>query len=83
MTACRTVFDTSSEEKCTTSYKKECDMVYETADDYEYAQKCMTTYEEKCQGDGYSQLCKKVIQSSTDAITSISLSFFLLLKQSM
>ena len=47
MNACRTVFDTSSEEKCTTSYKKECDMVYETADDYEYEQKCTTTYEEK------------------------------------
>ena len=59
-TKCRTVFDTKSEEKCTTSYKKQCDMVYETVTDWEYEQKCSTSYEQQCHGYGYHQECEKV-----------------------
>ena len=59
-TKCRTVFDTSSEEKCTTSYKKQCDTVYETVKDLEYEQKCSTSYEQQYHGYGYHQECEKV-----------------------
>ena len=60
VTRCRTVFDTSSEERCWTVYKKQCDMVYETMVDYEYEQKCTHSYEEECHGYGYHQECEKV-----------------------
>ena len=60
VTRCRTVFDTSSEERCWTVYKKQCDMIYETVVDYEYEQKCSTSYEEECHGYGYHQECEKV-----------------------
>lgn len=57
---CRTVFDTSSEERCWTVYKKKCEMIYETIVDWEYEQKCTTSYEEECHGYGYHQECEKV-----------------------
>ena len=60
VTRCRTVFDTSSEEKCWTVYRKKCEMVYETIVDWEYKQKCTTSYEEECHGYGYHQECQKV-----------------------
>ena len=60
VTRCRTVFDTSSEERCWTVYKKQCDMTYETVVDYEYEQKCTHSYEEECHGYGYHQECEKV-----------------------
>jgi len=60
VTRCRTVFDTSSEERCWTVYKKKCEMVYETMVDWEYEQKCTTSYEEECHGYGYHQECEKV-----------------------
>ena len=59
-TKCRTVFDTKSEEKCSVSYKKQCDAVYETVTDWEYEQKCSTSYEQQCHGYGYHQECEKV-----------------------
>jgi len=59
-TKCRTVFDTSSEERCNTIYKKQCEMVYETVTDWEYQQKCTTQYEKKCSGYGYHQECESV-----------------------
>ena len=61
VTRCRTVFDTSSEERCWTVYKKQCDMIYETVVDYEYEQKCSVSYEEECHGYGYHQECEKVL----------------------
>ena len=63
-TRCRTVFDTSSEERCWTVYKKQCDMVYETVVDWEYKQKCTTSYEEECHGHGYHKECESVGNSS-------------------
>ena len=60
VTRCRTVYDTSSEERCWTVYKKKCSMVYEREQDWEYQQKCSTTYEEECHGYGYHQECQKV-----------------------
>lgn len=57
---CRTVFDTSSEERCWTVYKKQCEMIYETIVEWEYEQKCTTSYEEECHGYGYHQDCEKV-----------------------
>ena len=63
VTRCRTVFDTSSEERCWTVYRKKCEMVYETIVDWEYKQKCTTSYEEECHGYGYHQECQKVKMS--------------------
>ena len=54
------MYDTSSEERCWTVYKKQCDMTYETVVDYEYEQKCTHSYEEECHGYGYHQGCEKV-----------------------
>ena len=54
------MYDTSSEERCWTVYKKQCDMIYETVVDYEYEQKCTHSYEEECHGYGYHQECEKV-----------------------
>ena len=59
-TKCRTVFDTSSEERCWTVYKKQCEIIHETMVDYEYKEKCTTSYEEECHGHGYHQECESV-----------------------
>ena len=71
VTRCRTVFDTSSEERCWTVYKKQCDMIYETVVDYEYEQKCSVSYEEECHGYGYHQECEKVLFIKYYCITII------------
>ena len=41
---CRTVYDTTSEVRCTTVPKKKCEMVYETKEDIKFEQQCSTTY---------------------------------------
>ena len=72
VTRCRTVFDTSSEEKCWTVYRKKCEMVYETIVDWEYKQKCTTSYEEECHGYGYHQECQKVkLIANSDLILKV------------
>ena len=58
------MFDTSSEERCWTVYRKKCEMVYETIVDWEYKQKCTTSYDEECHGYGYHQECQKVKMSA-------------------
>ena len=60
VTRCRTAFDTSSEERCWTVGKKQCDIIHETLVDYEYKQKCETSHEEECHGYGYHKECEQV-----------------------
>ena len=60
VTRCRTVFDTSSKQRCKKISKKQCEVIHETIIDIEYEKKCSTSYEEECHGYGYHKECEHV-----------------------
>ena len=59
-TKCKTVFDTTSEERCSTSYRMQCDMGDEVVTHSDDEGRCVTAYEGECHGYGYYQQCQKV-----------------------
>ena len=54
-TRCRTVYGTSSEERCWKVDRKECNMVYATLEELEYQQEYSTLYEKECQ-ENYGEI---------------------------